>query len=140
MYQGEPTEGIEFYNLLFESDEFNSELGRVTLAAGRLEAEMILFLNRNGVKENISRKTLGTLIEIGRKYNLIDNNLFISLDITCKQRNYLTHNIYSLFIDRIEETILEKSDLFDTDVMLYIERAWQLRDNLVHLGDVISKK
>jgi hypothetical protein len=32
------------------------------------------------------------------------------------QRNYLTHNIYALFADLLEETILEKENLVDTDV------------------------
>jgi hypothetical protein len=57
-----------------------------------------------------------------------------------KQRNYITHNIYALFSDLIDETIMEKEKLLDSDVHLYTERAWQLRDNLNGLSDVIKTK
>lgn len=140
MYRGEPTKGIAFYNLLFESDEFNIELGKVILAAGKLEAELILFLKRSGITQNLSRSTFGSLIKIGKQHNLFNNNnLTIALELICKQRNYLTHNIYALFIDLHEETILEKNNLLDTDVELYIERALQLKENLLGIADVINK-
>ncbi len=140
MYKGEPSKGVEFYNLLFESDEFNAELGKVTLAAGRLEAEMMLFFNRNGVKENFSRSTLGQLIKIGKKNNLFDKNLTVALEQILKQRNYLTHNIYALFIELIDEQDLVRSNLLDTDTITYINIAWQLRNNLIDLANLISKK
>jgi hypothetical protein len=139
MYKGEPTKGIEFFNLLFESEEFCAELGKVSLAAGRLEAEMILYLIRNGVKEDFSRVTLGQLIKFGKKNNLLERNLTTALEDICRQRNYLTHNIYALFIELIDETILERSNLLDTDVLTYVERAWQLRINLIDLAEIISK-
>ena len=140
MYKGEKSEGVEFYNLLVESDEFNAELGKVTLAAGRLEAEIIFFLNRSGIKGDLYRKTLGQLIKIGKKNNLFDNNLTAALELIRDQRNYLTHNIYALFVELIDETILERSNLLDTDVLTYIDRAWQLRENLNGLADVVGKK
>lgn len=101
------------------------------MAAGRLEAEMILFF---------SRATLGQLIKIGENKNLFDNNLTVALEQICRQRNYLTHNIYALFVELIDETILERNNLLDTDVLTYMDRAWQLRENLVGLADIISKK
>ena len=140
MYKGEPTKGKEFFNFLFESEEFCSELGKVSLAAGRLEAEMILYLIRNGVKEDIRRLTLGKLIKIGKKNNLLEKKLTIALEEICMQRNYLTHNIYALFIDLIDETILERSNLLDSDVLTYVERAWQLRINLIDLADIMGKQ
>lgn len=140
IYQGKPAKGIEFYNLLFESDNFNVEMGKVTLAAGKLEAELILFLTRNNVTENITESTLGKLIKVGEKYKLFDENLFRALSLVCKQRNYLTHNIYALFIDLIDETILEKHNLIDTDVVTYCDRAYVLRENLDGLANIISKK
>lgn len=39
MFIGKSTEGQDFYNLLFDNEEFNSELGRVAVVAGRLESE-----------------------------------------------------------------------------------------------------
>ena len=140
MYKGEPTEGIEFYNLLVESDEFTSELGKVALASGKLEAELILFLMRNGIKGNYKRATLGTLVDRAKKNDLLDKNMIIALEQISKQRNYITHNIYALFTDLIDETILEKNNLLDSDVHLYLERAWQLKENLDGLADIIKQK
>ena len=140
MYKGKRTEGQEFYKLLFENVEFNSELGRVVLAAGRLESELILFFHRNEVESNFNNATLGRLIKVGKENNLYDNNLFRALDTIRIQRNYLMHNIHALLTNSIEETILEGRDLLDSDVHTYIERAWQLKENINHLAEVISEK
>ena len=140
MYKGEPSTGIEFYNLLNQSEEFTSELGKVALASGKLEAELILFLSRNEINGNYKKATLGTLIRIANENNLFNDNEKIAFKMISKQRNYITHNIYALFTDLIEETILEKENLLDSDVHLYIERAWQLRENLNDLADIIKRK
>lgn len=140
MYIGEPTQGKEFYDLLYQSDEFTSELGKVTLASSKLEAEIMLFLKRKGIKDNYEKATLGKLIDIVKKNNLIDYNLIISLKQISIQRNYLTHNIYSLFIDLLDETILEKNNLLDSDVHTYIERTWQLKENLIALSEIIQEE
>jgi hypothetical protein len=39
----------------------------------------------------------------------------------------------------LEETILERDNLVDTDVLLYVERAWQLKENLIDLADIIKR-
>jgi len=140
MYKGEPTKGLEFYKLLYESEEFTSELGKVALASGKLEAELIILLTKNGIKGNYKKATLGTLIDIADKNELIDNNMRNILKGLSKQRNYITHNIYALFIDLIDETILEKEKLLDTDVILYIERAWQLRVNLNDIANIFERE
>jgi len=57
-----------------------------------------------------------------------------------KQRNFITHNIYALFTDLIDETIMEKENLLDSDVELYIERAWKLTENLNDLTNLINDK
>jgi len=140
MYRGEPSDGIEFYNLLNKSEEFTSELGKVGLASGKLEAELILFLKRKDIKGKYDKATLGTLIDLAEKNDLIDENMRISLKMISKQRNYITHNIYGLFIDLKDETILEKENLLDTDVTLYIDRVWQLKENLDGLADIVKNK
>ena len=140
MYKGEPSEGIKFFNLLLESDEFTSELGKVALASGKLEAELILFFKNNGIKEKYEKATLGKLINIGEKEKVFDKNLTAALKVVSKQRNYLTHSIYALFIDLIEESILEKSNLLDSDVHTYLDKVWQLKENLFALADIIQKK
>jgi hypothetical protein len=139
MYKGEFTKGIEFYNLLIESKEFTSELGKVTMASGKLEAELILFLKKKGITSNISRVTLGGLIKIGVKNNFFDNNLIITLNEINKQRNDVTHKIYALFIDLPNDSKLEKDNLLDTDVITYIDIVWQLKENINHIADHFRK-
>jgi hypothetical protein len=140
MYKGKPSKGIEFYNLLNQSEEFTSELGKVALASGRLEVEFILYLTKNNVEGNYKKATLGTLIRIANENKLLSENENLIFKQISKQRNYITHNIYALFSDLIDETIMEKEKLLDSDVHLYTERAWQLRDNLNGLSDVIKTK
>lgn len=138
MFQGIPAKGLEFFKLLCESEEFTSELGKLALAAGKLEVELIIFLNRNGIKGNYKKAPLGKLIKIGMENNLLEKNLFIALEMLTNQRNYFTHNLYALFSDLIDETILEKKNLLDSDVHLFIERAWQLRENLNGIAGILS--
>ena len=140
MYKGEPTNGIAFYNLLFDSEKFTSELGKVALASGKLEAELILFLTKNGIEENLSRANLGKLIIIAEKNCILEDNEIKILKIIKEERNYITHNIYALFIDLKDETILEKKELLDSDVLLYIDRAWQLKENLNDLAELIRRR
>ena len=140
MYKGEPSSGIDFFNQLMESEEFNKELGMLTLAAGRLEAELMHFFKRNEISKDLSRFTLGKLIQFGKTNGLLDKNLASALDWTCKQRNYITHNIYALFTEMIDETMLPKNNLIDTDVLTYTDKAWETKKNLIDLADLINKK
>ncbi|GET21036.1 hypothetical protein [Prolixibacter denitrificans] len=140
MYLGEPKKGLEFYKLLNESEEFTSELGRVTLASGKLEAELIILLKNHNVKGKFNRATLGSLIDLAETNHILSKNTIMILKDISRQRNYITHNIYALFVDLLDETILEKNNLMDTDVLLYIERAWQLTENIDGLADIIRKE
>ncbi len=140
VYSGEPAEGVAFYKLLFESEEFCSELGRMTLAASQLEAELILLLKRNKVLQKVDGAPLGSLIKAARANSLLDEGVLSALEDLGWQRNYLTHNIFALFIGLIEETRLERSNLLDSDVHTYIDRAWQLRENLLGLAGIVEQE
>jgi hypothetical protein len=140
MYKGEPAKGVDFYNLLIADDEFCAELGKVALAAGRLEALLIKYLQGKGIKGNFDKATLGKLISIAKDNHQFDKNMIKALEMVRDQRNYLTHNIYALFIELIDETILERSELLDSDVHTYTERAWQLKENLNGLADIFEKE
>ncbi len=140
MYKGKSRSGIDFFNLLMESSEFNQELGRITLAAGRLEAELIRLYKRKGINDDLSKYTLGKLIQYGEKKKLLNKNLVSALDSTCKQRNYITHNVYALFSDLIDETMLPKNNILDSDVWTYTEKAWETNRNLIDLAEIISKE
>ena len=139
MYKGEPIKGLKFYELLMKSTEFTSELGKVTLNSGKLESELILLLKRKNITGKFQKLTLGTLIGIAHKNELLTDNQIKSFQVISKQRNYLTHNIYSLLNYQIDETILEREDLLDSDVNTYIERAWVLNDNLKGLTEIIEQ-
>ncbi len=62
------------------------------------------------------------------------------LDMLKDQRNYLAHNIYALFCGLIEETMLQRSELLDSDVHMFAEKAWQLARNLDGMTEIISKE
>ncbi len=138
MRRGEPTDGLEFYALLCEDDEFCRELGRAVLAAGRLESALKRYIKDNAPDEKTRKATLGRLIEVSRKHKLL-SKMLPALEILRDQRNYLTHNMHALFSGLVEETILESSGLLDSDVDLFTERAWQLKENLEGLADIISE-
>lgn len=139
MYEGIPSEGLEFYSLLCEDDEFCAEFGRAMLAAGRLESALKKMLTTHAPDENTRRATLGRLITYARKNNLLEK-MIPSLEMLCNQRNYLAHNIHALFSGQIEETILQRTDLLDSDVPCFTERAWQLKENLNGLSEIIERK
>jgi len=139
MRKGEPTEGIEFFELLYADDEFCRELGKAVLAAGRLEAKLIRYINRKNVGENTKKANLGKLILFAKKHELLAK-MVPALETIRDQRNYLAHNIYALFSDLVEETILSRSELLDSDVDLFTERACQLKENINSLADIVAKE
>jgi hypothetical protein len=63
-----------------------------------------------------------------------------ALEMLKDQRNYLTHNVHALLSGFIEETILEGSNLIDSDVHTYTERAWQLAENLNGLAEALERQ
>lgn len=140
MYKGETIKGLDFYRLLYESPEFCTELGKVILASGQLEAELIRLLQKREIPDKVEGRPLGRLIEIATKHKIFSEKEIYWLNELCKQRNYLMHNIYALFVEIIDETLLERSNLLESDVQTYIERVWQVNDNLIHLAEIVRKK
>jgi hypothetical protein len=138
-FKGEPTEGLEFYELLYEYDDFCMELGKAVLAAGRLEAELINYINSKDLGEKTRNANLGKLITILKKHNLLAKMVPVLEEIK-DQRNYLAHNIFALFSGLVEETLLDRSGLLDSDVASYTDRVWQLKENLNGLADIIGEK
>ncbi|MFZ2168317.1 MAG: hypothetical protein WAW61_01635 [Methylococcaceae bacterium] len=138
MHKGEPASGIEFFRLLHEDQDFCAELGRAVLAAGRLEAELNLYLSVTSVIHKDKRATLGKLLGVMKKEGTL-KQMQPAIAMLKDQRNYLTHNIYGLFSGLIEESILPQSDLLDSDVDVFTDRAWQLAENLNGLADIVAK-
>ncbi|MDH3694452.1 MAG: hypothetical protein OER96_07790 [Gammaproteobacteria bacterium] len=109
MRKGEPLEGVEFFKQLPADDDFCRELGKAVLAAGRLEAELIKYLNSKGIGENTDKANLGKLIRFAKKHELLAK-MVPALEMLNDQRNYLADNIYALFSGLVEETILSRTD------------------------------
>jgi hypothetical protein len=63
-----------------------------------------------------------------------------SLEMLKNQRNYLAHNLFDLLIGLIEETLLPRDELLDSDVHTYTEKAWLLEENLNGLADIVAKE
>lgn len=137
MRNGEPLEGVEFFNQLSDDENFCKELGRAMLAAGRLEAELIKYFSAKGVDEKTNKANLGRLLRIAKK-NEILVKMVPALETLNDQRNYLAHNIYALFSGQVEETILPRSGLLDSDIDVFTERAWQLKENLNGLANIVA--
>ena len=123
---------------MYADTEFCAELGRAMLAAGRLESELKQFFAANNVR-SAEKATLGQLVKLLEHHDLL-NKMQPHLDHLSKQRNYLAHSIHALFDELIDETILPRSNLLDSDVDLFSERAWQLADNLNALADIVAKE
>lgn len=138
MRKGEPASGKEFFDLLCGDTEFCAELGRAMLAAGRLESELKQFLSANNVNKT-EKATLGQLTKLLEHHGLL-KQMQPHLDMLSRQRNYLVHSMHALFAELIEETILPRSDLLDSDVDLFTQRAWQLTDNLNALASIVVKE
>jgi hypothetical protein len=136
MRNGGPASGKEFFNLLCADNEFCAELGRAMLAAGRLESEFKQLPAANVVASN-EKATLGQLTKLLEKHDLL-RKMKPHLEHLSTQRSYLAHSMHALFAELIEETILPRSELLDSDVGLFTERAWQLAANLNALAAIIA--
>lgn len=139
MFRGEPVTGAEFFELISNDEEYCAELGRVVLAAGRLESVLTLHLQNNCPTEINTKATLGKLIKYAKDHALL-TDIIPALEMIKDQRNYLTHNIYNLLMGMIKQTILEGEGLLDSDVHTYIERASTLRDNLNALAEIVDRR
>ena len=137
--RGEPVEGLEFYELLRADDEFCAELGRAVLAAGRLEGALARYLQGEAPDLKAAKATLGTLTRYAEDRALLSNLVPVLKTLTV-QRNYLAHSIHALFSGLVEESILPRSGLLDSDVGLFTERAWQLCENLEGLAEMVERQ
>ena len=138
-FEGRPVGGTEFFALLYGDDDFCAQLGRAMLAAGRLETALKGYLKTRRPELKIEHASLGVLLRVLKKHALLVR-MQPALDVLKSQRNYLGHSIHALLSDWIEETILERSDLLDSDVSTYCERAWQLTENLNGLANIVEKE
>ncbi|WP_309500174.1 hypothetical protein [Sulfurovum sp.] len=128
-----------FFNLLLIDDIFCQELGRVLLLSGKLESILSQYLEKNKIKLFKNKATLGNLINELDKNGLLSSNLKAILSMMKTQRNYLSHSIYDLLTYQIDETILEREVIIDSDVMTYTERVLNLKENLLGIIEIIEE-
>jgi hypothetical protein len=138
-WKGEPVDGPAFYALLCTNDEFCAGLGRAVLATGRLETALKQYIIDKAQHPDLTRATLGRLIAVVRDRKLL-SRMLPALEMLRDQRNYLTHSVHALLSGFTEETILEGSNLIDSDVHTYTERARQLAENLNGLVDILERE
>lgn len=139
-FEGRPAGGTEFFALLCADDDFCAQLGRAMLAAGRLETALKRYLKTRRPELKLEHANLGALLQLLQKKHTLLVKMQPALEVLKSQRNYLVHSIHALLSDWIEETILERSDLLDSDISTYCERAWQLTEDLNGLADIVEKE
>ncbi|MBU2600820.1 MAG: hypothetical protein KKA32_01440 [Actinobacteria bacterium] len=95
------------FEMLSKDTECCAALGRMTLAAARLESDLRVFLTLNGVQVGAAATFGGLVKKLGDNGLLSDSGLGILRGLK-RQRNYLTHNLYGLFAARIDEDLMTR--------------------------------
>lgn len=126
-----------FYELLYKDEEFCSAIGKVMLSAGRLETNLRSYLRDKAVKGVADRSTLGSLVRVLNDNNLLSRNGQMHFNDLVTKRNYLAHSLYDLFSNVIEQTILPNSDLTESDVEHFTERAEGLAQDFTHFSNLV---
>lgn len=114
---------LEFFERLYDDQSFCEAVGRMVLAASQLESSLRVFLGLFGQDGRETKATLGRLTQLLDDAGLLTQDGKRVFDDMTLKRNYLTHNLHALFADRIEETILPRTDLWESDVDYFTERA-----------------
>ena len=136
--KGEPLTDLEFFEQLYADDDFCKQLGKAILSAGRLESELIIYISNNKSGSKVTKATLGKLIRTTEKEELLANMVPV-LKIIKEQHNYLTHNTHALFAGLVEETLLPRTGLLDSDIDAFTDRAWQTTESINGLANILVK-
>ncbi len=116
---------LEFYDELLKSERFCESLGRLLLMSGKLESALKSMVLASSIKVgyNLRRAMLGQLVGSCKKHELVTDELSEVLAFILVRRNYLTHNLYPLFNDEIEYTLLPKDNLDSDDAEYYFPKC-----------------
>ena len=112
-----------FFELLYEDEDFCNQLGKLVLAASVFESSLRLFLLSRKVAGINKKTTLGPMIKALQKNNLVKSNSEVDFKDMLIKRNYLIHNLYALFSQEIEATLLPRDGLVELDVFQFAEKA-----------------
>lgn len=108
------------------------------LAAGMLETNLRSYLKTKGITNVRANATLGYMVKKMKEHQLLSQNGEMHFDDLVQKRNYLAHNLYDLFSEVIEESILPGSQLVDVDVHLFSDKAHQLADDFLHFAKHVA--
>ncbi len=116
---------LEFYEELLKSECFCESLGRLILMSGKLESALkqVVLKENVQVEYKLDKAMLGQLVNTFKKYNLMAGELNEVLSFIKERRNYLTHNLYPLFNDEIDVSLLPKENLEPEDAEYYFPRC-----------------
>ena len=113
----------------------------MTLAVGRLEATLKSFLIKAGIRTNLKKDTLGLLAaRLANYYNDMRSDELSLLNEIRTQRNYLTHNLYSLISNQIDEGSITGIGLLPLDVGAYIINTKALVEHIDVFIDILDRK
>ena len=129
----------EFYKLLSENDDFCKTLGKVMLAASKLEIELKQYLRLHGEDVSEKRATLGNLIQLLKKNGHLTRNGEMHFGQINLQRNYLVHNLYASFVGEIEDWLLPIDDLVPEDVEVYVEKTEQTAEGFEIYSKIVCE-
>ncbi|MFZ6673383.1 hypothetical protein [Undibacterium sp. Xuan67W] len=128
----------DFFRMLFDDAEFCSGLGKVMLAAGMLETNLRRYLGSKQVKFKDS-DTLGILVNKLKQTDLLTENGKAHFSDLAKKRNYLAHNLYGLFSNEFDVTILPREQLVSVDTLMFVSRVETLYNDFVYFAKIVAK-
>jgi hypothetical protein len=128
----------EFFERLYLDSRFCEGIGKVMLAAGKLETSLRIYLKSRNVNKVRSNSTLGRMVVLLKENNLLSSNGEMHFDDLAKKRNYLAHSLFDLFSKEIEETILPREELVEMDVEIYSDRAHELAEDFMHFANKVK--
>lgn len=128
----------DFYDILFRDHDFCKNLGKVMLAASMLESNLRSYLKNHNVDKVGEKATLGKLVILLKKHKLLSKNGQMHFDDLTLKRNYLAHNLFDLFCNNLEETILPSENLVEMDVDIFQEKTKLLIEDLLYFSEILS--
>jgi len=128
----------EFYRVLYEDHKFCEELGKVMLAASMLESNLKTYLKGRNVQKVNKKAALGRLVLLMKQHNILSKNGRMHFEELILKRNYLAHNLYDLFCNDLEETILPSENLVEMDIDIFREKANVLVQDLIYFSEIVT--
>ncbi|MHA2938166.1 hypothetical protein ACXJY6_07690 [Vibrio sp. RC27] len=115
-----------FYEQLIQNPTFCEKLGRLTLMANQLESVLKSLIKSAGITKKLDKATLGVLKQICEDNEIIDDGVIEDLIFIHTRRNYLIHNLFPLFNEEIDVTLLPRDNLSELDAEHYFPECVEI--------------